>query len=574
MSEEARRIGHVISVSGAKLSGVLSPSGEAGTNGSAADVGRMLQIGNLVKVSMPKSVAYGLVSKLEIRDPSGPPNGHDCRIIEIDLFGESLCNGNGSQNGVENGAQNNAQNGALDGALHGEANGTHNGSLPAGQFQRGVSVYPSLGDEIYSASSDELAVIYKRPTVASARMGTLHQDQDLPVYLMTDELLGKHFSILGTSGSGKSCALSVILQSILDDNPSGHVVLLDPHNEYSQAFGERANVITTVDLQLPFWLLNFEELSEVLCSPEPSAREAEMGILKEAIIAAKLSFAGDTDEADYLTVDTPVPFRLSSLVQHIDKAMGDFERTEQIRPYMRLKGRIDRLRSDRRFAFMFAGVSVRDNMADIVCNILRIPVERQPISIFDLSGVPSEIVDVLVSLLCRMIFDFAMWSARDEAVPVLVVCEEAHRYIPRDPGDGFGPTRKAISRIAKEGRKYGVSLCLVTQRPSELSETILSQCNTLFALRMSNDRDQEFVRRTLPESAAGMMGALPALRTQEAVVVGEGVTLPMRIRFDNLAGEEKPLSETACFSSAWQREIERDEDFVLDTLDRWRRQAR
>jgi hypothetical protein len=188
--------------------------------------------------------------------------------------------------------------------------------------------------------------------------------------------------------------------------------------------------------------------------------------------------------------------------------------------------------------------------------------------------VPSEIVDVLVSLLCRMIFDFAMWSARDLAVPVLVVCEEAHRYIPREAGDGFGPTRKAISRIAKEGRKYGVSLCLVTQRPSELSETILSQCNTLFALRMSNDRDQEFVRGALPESAAGMMGALPALRTQEAVVVGEGVTLPMRIRFDDLAGEEKPLSETACFSSAWQQDIERNEDFVLDTLDRWRRQAR
>ncbi len=562
MSEEARRIGHVVSVSGAKLSGVLSPSGEAGGNGSAADVGRVLQIGNLVKVSMPKSVAYGLVSKLEIRDPSGPPNGHDCRIIEIDLFGESLCNGSG------------ALNGQVNGAVNGEVNGDPADDLVANDFQRGVSIYPSLGDEIYSASSEELAVIYKRPTVASARMGTLHQDQNLPVYLMTDELLGKHFSILGTSGSGKSCALSVILQSILDDNPSGHVVLLDPHNEYSQAFGERANVVTTEDLQLPFWLLNFEEIAEVLCSPEPTAREAEMGILKEAIIAAKLSFAGDTDEAEYLTVDTPVPFRLSSLDQHIDKAMGDFERAEQIRPYLRIKGRINRLRADRRYAFMFAGVSVRDNMADIVCNILRIPVDRRPITIFDLSGVPSEIVDVLVSLLCRMIFDFAMWSARDLAVPVLVVCEEAHRYIPREAGDGFGPTRKAISRIAKEGRKYGVSLCLVTQRPSELSETILSQCNTLFALRMSNDRDQEFVRGALPESAAGMMGALPALRTQEAVVVGEGVTLPMRIRFDDLAGEEKPLSETACFSSAWQQDIERNEDFVLDTLDRWRRQAR
>jgi hypothetical protein len=270
MSEEARRIGHVISVSGAKLSGVLSPSGEAGANGSAADVGRVLQIGNLVKVSMPKSVAYGLVSKLEIRDPSGPPNGHDCRIIEIDLFGESLCNGSGAPNGQANGA------------VNGEVNGDYAAGLAANDFQRGVSIYPSLGDEIHSASSDELAVIYKRPAVASARMGTLHQDQDLPVYLMIDELLGKHFSILGTSGSGKSCALSVILQSILDDNPSGHVVLLDPHNEYSQAFGERANVVTTEDLQLPFWLLNFEEIAEVLCSPEPTAREAEMGILKRS----------------------------------------------------------------------------------------------------------------------------------------------------------------------------------------------------------------------------------------------------------------------------------------------------
>ena len=497
MSEQARKIGHVISVSGSKLSGVLSPADAAGANGLGADAGRTLQIGNLVKISMPKSVAYGLVSKLEIRDPSGPPNGHDCRIIEIDLFGEAVSNGAAPADG-----------------------GQANGHAQVG-FQRGVSVYPSLGDEIYSASSDELAEIYKRPAVASARMGTLHQDQDLPVYLMTDELLGKHFSILGTSGSGKSCALSVILRSILDDNPSGHVVLLDPHNEYSQAFGDRANVITTEELQLPFWLLNFEEIAEVLCSPEPSSREAEMGILKEAIIAAKLSFAGDTDEAEYLTVDTPVPFRLSSLVQHIDKAMGDFERAEQIRPYLRIKSRINRLRGDRRYAFMFSGVSVRDTMADIVCNILRIPVDQRPITIFDLSGVPSEIVDVLVSLLCRMIFDFAMWSVRGQVVPVLVVCEEAHRYIPRDPTAGFGPTRKAISRIAKEGRKYGVSLCLVTQRPSELSETILSQCNTLFALRMSNDRDQEFVRRALPESAAGMMNALPALRTQEAVVVGK-----------------------------------------------------
>jgi DNA helicase HerA-like ATPase len=167
-----------------------------------------------------------------------------------------------------------------------------------------------------------------------------------------------------------------------------------------------------------------------------------------------------------------------------------------------------------------------------------------------------------------------MWSERELALPVLLVCEEAHRYIPRDPDAGFGPTRKAISRIAKEGRKYGVSLCLVTQRPSELSQTILSQCNTLFALRMSNDQDQEFVRRALPESAAGMLNALPALRTQEAVVVGEGVTLPMRVRFDTLDEFRRPQSETAAFSHAWSQEVDRGEDFVAATLDRWRRQVR
>jgi DNA helicase HerA-like ATPase len=262
------------------------------------------------------------------------------------------------------------------------------------------------------------------------------------------------------------------------------------------------------------------------------------------------------------------------LVECIDRAMGDFERAEQTRPYLRLKARINRMRTDRRFAFMFAGIAVQDSMIDIVARILRIPVESKPISIFDLSGVPSEIVYVLVSLLCRTTFDFALWSDRDTAVPVLLACEEAHRYIPSDPEGGFGPTRRAIARIAKEGRKYGVSLALITQRPSELSQSILSQCSSLFALRMSNDQDQDFVRRALPESAAGMLNALPALRTQEAVVVGEGVTLPMRVRFDDLKNDQRPQSETAEFSSAWTRVEAPDERFVAETLERWRLQAR
>src|SRR6202008_2127536 len=137
---------------------------------------------------------------------------------------------------------------------------------------------------------------------------------------------------------------------------------------------------------------------------------------------------------------------------------------------------------------------------------------HNPVPIFDIAVVPSEIVDVVVSLLCRLVFDFALWSEGEGAIPVLLVCDEAHRYIHADESQGFEPPRRSIARIAKEGRKYGVSLCLVSQRPSEISETILCQCSTVFALRMSNEKDQNYVRRTLPESAAGLLNSLPALR--------------------------------------------------------------
>jgi DNA helicase HerA-like ATPase len=235
--------------------------------------------------------------------------------------------------------------------------------------------------------------------------------------------------------------------------------------------------------------------------------------------------------------------------------------------------RIEALRADKRLDFMFSGHMVRDNMAEIISQLLRIPVRGKPITILDISGLPAEIVDVVVSVLCRMIFDFAMWSDRADGQPVLLVCEEAHRYAPQDEALGFGPTKLAISRIAKEGRKYGVSLCLVSQRPSELSTSILSQCNTLFALRMSNERDHVYVRNALPDSAHGLIAALPSLRTQEAIAVGEGVTVPMRLRFDDLDERFRPMSGTANFSSAWQND-EQDEEFIEKVVDRWRRQLR
>ena len=229
--------------------------------------------------------------------------------------------------------------------------------------------------------------------------------------------------------------------------------------------------------------------------------------------------------------------------------------------------------SDKRYDFMFSSFSVRDNMRQILSRILRIPVDGKPLTIIDISGVPSEIVDVVVSVLCRLIFEFALWSDRERAPPLLLVCEEAHRYVPRDDQAGFAPTRRAISRIAKEGRKYGLSLCLVTQRPADLSVSSLSQCNTIFALRLGNEHDLEFVRHAVPDSSRWLADALPALNTQEALVLGDGVPVPLHIRFMDLAPDERPASTTPPFATAWQSD-KGDEDLIAETIDRWRHQVR
>jgi len=533
------QVGHIVSVTGSKVTGSLVSTGPDGD--SMRRLNEAVQIGALVKMPTSQSVAFGIVCSLSTGNPSPSPELGEQWVVEIDLFGEYLIPEGG----------------------------------PGGGFDllRGVSHYPGLGEAIYATTAAELQEIYKRPKGSNVKIGTLHQDESLPAYLVTDDLLGKHFAILGTTGSGKSCALATVMHAILGAHPFGHVVLLDPHNEYTRAFDGLAEVVTPENLQLPYWLLNFEEMVEVMCSRDDNNRSSEAFILKDAIATARRAAIENEDDRRHVTVDTPVPYPLSALLHNIEAAMGQLQKAEQAKPYLRLRSRIENLRADRRYAFMFSGLSVRDTLPDILARYKRVPVEGKPLTIFDLSGVPSEIVDVVVSLLCRTLFDFAVWSARDEAVPVLLICEEAHRYIPEEAGRSFEPTRRVIARIAKEGRKYGLSLGLVSQRPSELSETILSQCSTLFALRMGNQKDQDFVRRALPESAEGMLNSLPALRNQQAVVVGEGVVLPMRIRFDDLPVSKRPHSDTVSFATQWQ-EDRGQKDFVARTVERWRKQRR
>jgi uncharacterized protein len=523
-------IGMVTVVSGFKLSCVLF--GAEAQSGSQAAYERV-QIGDLIKVPTSTTTSFGFVDSLALKDPSGA-GGRGLAVAEVELLGEII-----------------ARTGK-----------------PA-SFSRGISVYPVLGAPVFQASPADLDSIYSKPTSPSLPIGVLHQDPSKTAYLISQEFLCKHSAILGTTGSGKSCSLTVVLRSLLQAHPNGHVVMLDPHGEYAHGFGSMAECVNTHNIELPYWLMSAEEITEVLCSREPIARSREANILKEAIIAAKHSFLGEDSAETFVTVDTPTPYRMPAVMKHISEAMGRLDKPDSTLPYLRLMGTIEDLRQDLRYAFMFPGLTVRDNLSEILSRILRIPVNGKPITILDISSVPSEVVNVVVSLLCRLIFDFALWSDREKSVPILLVCDEAHRYVPNDNSLGFEPTRRAIARIAKEGRKYGVSLCLVTQRPSEISESILSQCSTVFAMRMTNDKDQNLVRRTLPETAAGLLSTLPTLRQQEAIAVGEGVPHPMRIRFNDLDRSLRPQGGSTNFPKAWEKDHE-GLGFLTETVDRWR----
>jgi hypothetical protein len=535
--QRARRIGIVTAIEGWRLTGAVVANAGAG---QAADA--IPQFGALVRIQAPESSLYGLINRIWLREGNNGPAGA-VAMFEIEILGEIV-------GGVDE---------------------------PSGKFRRGISSYPRVGSEIMETARDEVARVYALPGSANVRVGTLHQNPAQPVHVMVDQLLGRHFAVLGTTGSGKSCATALILKAVLDSYPQGHIVIIDPHNEYSRAFGSRAKLLDPTSLRLPYWLLNAEEAAAIFCSQDQQTREYEMAILRDAILKCRREYSGarGTVRANvgHITVDTPVPYFLAEMAATIEKGLGKLEKPGGAIPYQRLLARIEALKADERFAFMFSRDPVDDTLADIVGNVLRIPVDKQPLTIIDLSGVPSEIVDVLVSLMCRIIFDFALWSAEHQAAPTLFVCEEAHRYVPRDEKLGFEPTRRAIARIAMEGRKYGVSLCLVSNRPSELSPTMLAQCNTIFALRMSNQHDHDFVRSALPEGMGGLVGALPALRPQEAIAVGEGVSLPLRLRFDDLDEAHRPRSTTAEYSRAWSK-TEIGAEFVRDTITRWRHQRR
>jgi hypothetical protein len=439
-------------------------------------------------------------------------------------------------------------------------------------FRRGVTRYPIPGTTIYPVTTEDMRAIFAADDSPHIEIGTVYPTDDIRGALYVDPMLSKHFAVLGSTGTGKSTAVSLILHRISDLSPEGHIVMIDPHGEYSAAFKDCGELFNVDNLQLPYWLMNFEEHCEVFLTTDGAERQRDADILGKCILAARTK-GKNLEQFGKVTVDSPIPYLLTDLSGHLTSEMGKLDRAGDTTPYQRLKNKLDELRADPRYTFMFSGLLVSDSMAPFVAKLFRLPAQGKPISIVDVSGVPSEVTSVVVSVLARMVFDYAIWSRTEAQRPLLLVCEEAHRYVPKDEHASGQAVRKILERIAKEGRKYGVSLGLITQRPSDLAEGVLSQCGTIISMRLNNDRDQACVRAAMPEGARGFLDAIPALRNRECIVCGEGVAIPIRVRFDDLEPEKRPASSDPSFAALW-RETGGEEGIIQRTIKRWRGHGR
>ncbi|MEL6977670.1 MAG: DUF87 domain-containing protein [Pseudomonadota bacterium] len=549
-AETPLRIGRIVSISGASA---LVQLDRKDLDADAADPQESApsmrpkspQIGNLVRVETDIGFAYAIISGLQAPHPAIMDDLEELWIAEVELMGEAQRDASGE----------------------------------LGRFRRGVSAYPTLGAAVEAATRNDLQRAYSLgEDDPSVTVGALQQDPSVPVMIKVDEMLGKHFAILGSTGTGKSCSVALVLRSILEQYPHAHALLLDAHGEYAASFGALAEVITHRDLRLPFWILTHEELSKVLLGDQLDySEEAELlGDLvrqAKAIHAARPAEGADPSrfrraaDISAFSADTPSPYLIADLLRAIDERMGSLEHQGALATHRRLRARLDARIRDNRYEFMFGPDAAATPLADVLQRLFRLPVAGKPLAILELSGLPSEVLSVIVSVSARLAYDFAIRN--DGGVALTLICEEAHNYIPANAAHGFEPARRAIARIAKEGRKYGCSIGIVTQRPSELDPTILSQCNTVFSLRLANELDQQLVRAAVSDAAAGLMRFLPSLATGEAIAFGDGVALPMRLRFKLLASELRPGGRQPRFSESWVKD-DVDRAHAERVVGRWR----
>jgi uncharacterized protein len=413
-------------------------------------------------------------------------------------------------------------------------------------FHRGVRSFPSLGAPAHRIRADDLRAIYTFRGRQGVEIGRLSQNEDIPAEIDVGELMRRHFAVLGSTGVGKTTSVSLLLKKSLVMMPKLRIIIFDPHNEYAAHFPGLAQIIDSESLELPFWMFKFDELADVVFSgrqPHADERDALYEVIRvaRAKYQTELSSSAGASavrrqpvaEGNSVTSDTPTPYRIVDVIAVIEEWLGLLDQRFPRSELRALRYRLEGLNRDPRYRFMFGRLVVEDDIGKVISKVFRIPTRGLPVTIVRLAGLPNEVTNSVVSVLARLSFEIAFCCSG--AYEINVLCEEAHRYISSDNRQTFGPARLAIGRIAKEGRKYGASLGIVTQRPSELDPTVLSQCSTLFAMRLANELDKGIIRAAAGVSAASTIAFLSSIADREAIAFGEAIATPMRMKFADIS---------------------------------------
>lgn len=582
-------IGTIVEVSGTTVKAELSGDVAELTRTHEGRVYPIGQIGSVVKVHFGRRLVFGFVTLLRMRSEelavSGlpiPPDA-DQRLMEIELFAEGLWNSDASTLNFFRGIS------------------TY--PLP----RQGISLLTREEAGVLYRAAEGQAAGGADPLVPFGR----YLGADSAVCRANiDKMFGLHCAVLGSTGSGKSGAVAALLHSVLEHKPIGdqpcrpRIVIIDPHGEYGRAFGDKAVVYRAYDpigtdetagqpIALPYWLMSAEELRSLVIGKTEAEATSQHNIVYKALTHARMVKVGLVDPApithggeppkdghspDYARPkagvdisalesfdrDKPRPFDWEEFVNHITflqaAVVAKSGKMESVSPsefagkFKSILDKVAVLRRDPRIRFLMnPGTDGDRTLADILAQFVGSTGTDASLRILDISGLPNEVAGPLAAMLARLLFQYKLHQTQTERQkdPILLVCEEAHRYVP-DRGEAeYAAAQSAIRRIAREGRKYGLGLMLVSQRPADVESTVIAQCGTWLVLRLTNAADQAHVARFLPDGLSGMTRALSALGQQEALFVGEGASLPARIRIRDLCVDQLPRSESIRFTQGW-----------------------
>jgi hypothetical protein len=457
-----------------------------------------------------------------------------------------------------------------------------------GEWERGVTYYPTTGAEVHVVNGDVLSAVFAEYKEFGVAIGDVTSIPEQSVYIDPTKMLGRHFAILGQTGSGKSWTVASILQGIVKSMPNAHIILLDLHGEYSwvdhegvrhTAFSDSAaRYIDARDLEVPYWMMSFSELCDLLIDNSEFSAHNQLSIFRDVVGSLK-HVEGMELHLEKVSVDTPIYFSLEVLkekIKEINEAQVEGQRGPKNGPHfgsfdsflMRLDSKLNDIRYD--FLLKPRNHESSQSLSSLLRDFVGLGEQSAAVTILDLSSVPFDVRPIATAQLGRLAFEFNYWNPRYREFPILLICEEAHAYIPQSPSSNTQGSRKSMERIAKEGRKYGVGLGVVSQRPHEVSETVLAQCGTFVCLRLTNPDDQRYVRGLFPDSEGDLTGVLSSMGRGEALILGEAVSVPTRVSI--YRPDPCPNSDDIDFYENWTHEKEAMD--VEEVVARWRKQER